>query len=101
MNIEKTMEVELLNIMKYTTKDNRNRCILRFRIISDDCVSCNDLFKGVAIMESYFDGYDAFNKIPNNYFGSKVNLTLREQQSANNPLVYTLKVIKINDIDLV
>ena len=101
MTNETKMDVELLNIVKYTTKDNRNRCLLRFRPISDNCVSVNDKFKGVSIIDTYFDGHEVFDKIPNNYFGSNVEITLKQVSSSSNPLQQRTIVCKVNDIDLV
>ena len=98
---ESKMDVELLNIIKYTTKDGRNRCILKFRPISDNCVSISDKFKGVSIIETYFDGHEVFDKIPNNYFGSNVEMTLKQVTSSSNPLQQRTIVSKINDINLV
>lgn len=97
--MDNKMDVELLNVIKYTTKDNRERTLLRFRPISKDCVSSNDKFKGVSIIETYFDGFDVFNKIPLEYFGANVEITTRTNYS--NPMKPTLKVVKINDINLV
>lgn len=98
---ETKMDVELLNIIKYTTKDNRNRCILKFRPISDNCVSISDKFKGVSIIETYFNGHDVFDKIPNNYFGSNVEMTLQQVTDNSNPLKQKTIVSKINDINLI
>lgn len=101
MTNETKMDVELLNIVKYTTKDNRNRCLLRFRPISENCVSVNDKFKGVSIIDTYYDGHEVFDKIPNNYFGSNVEITLQQVSSSSNPLQQRTIVSKVNDINLV
>ena len=96
-----TMEVELLNAIKYTTKDNRNRTLIKFRVLNDNCVSYNDKFKGVSILDGYFDGHEPFDKIPLDYFGCKVTFTLEKTPSATDPRKETTKIIKINDITLV
>ena len=99
--MDNQMDVELLNIVKYTTKDNRNRCILRFRPITDDCVQSNDKFKGLSVIETYYDGFDVFDKIPKELFGVKSTIVLKRSINSNNPLKQQLKVVKVNDISLV
>lgn len=101
MTNESKMEVELLNIVKYTTKDERNRCLLRFRPIFENCVSVNEKFKGVTIIDSYFNGHEVFDKIPNDYFGSSVEITFTQINNPNNPLQPRIIVTKVNDISLV
>ena len=99
--MENKMDVELLNIVKYTTKDNRNRCILRFRPISNDSLQNNAKFKGLSVIETYYNGFEIFDKIPLEYFGCKVSIILKRDINPLNPLKQQLQVVKINDIDLV
>lgn len=96
-----TMEVELLNVIKYTTKDNRQRTMIHFRLIDDKANVCTDKFKGIGILDSYFNGHDVFDKIPLEYFGRKVNMTLDKVQNPTDPRKETTRIVKINDISLV
>ena len=99
--MDNTMEVELLNVIKYQTKDNRERTMLRFRSIDKDSFSDNSKFKGYSVIESYYDGYDVFDKIPKELFGVRVVINLKRLINPSNPLKQSLKVVKVNDIDLV
>ena len=94
------MEVQLLNITKYTTKDNRNRCILRFILLDKESMVANGNFKGITILETYYNG-DVFDKIPLSKFGTKVTITTKTIPSENNPLVSISNIVKIDDISLV
>lgn len=98
--MENTMEVELLNVIKYTTKDNRNRCILRFISLDKSSITTNSKFKGISIIEQYYDGFEVFEKLPIDLFGQKCTITTKRVQSPSNPLTQTVKVVKVNDIDL-
>lgn len=97
---EITMDAELINVIKYTTNDNRQRTIIKFISLDKDSISSNDKFKGIAIIENYYDGFQIFDKIPVDLFGKKVLLTLKKSTNPSNPLLQVFKVIKINDINL-
>lgn len=99
--MENEMEVELLNVVKYTTNDNRKRTILRFISLDKDTILDNDKFKGINVIDTYYDGFEVFDKIPKDLFGRKVVIQTKTITSASNPLLQILKVVKINDIDLV
>ena len=99
--MDNQMEVELLNIIKYTTKDGRNRCILRFRPLTKDCIQSTDKFKGLSIIETYYNGFDIFDKIPSDLFGVRSTIVLKRTINSNNPLKQQMQVVKVNDIDLV
>lgn len=98
--MENTMEVELLNVIKYTTKDNRNRVILRFISLDKNSITTNSKFKGISIIEQYFDGFEVFDKLPQELFGTKCTITTKRVSSFSNPLQQVIKVVKVNDIDL-
>lgn len=98
---QQKMEVELLNVIKYTTKDNRQRTLLRYRPINDNCVSNIERFKGISVLESYFDGFGVFDKIPLDYFGANVDLYYEKIPRSDDPFKDTTKIVKINDISLV
>ena len=98
--MENELEVQLLNVVKYKTKDNRDRTILRFISLDKDKMVNNDKFKGITIIDMYYDGYDVFDKIPFDLVGKRVTVTTEVISNISNPLLQTLKVIKINDISL-
>lgn len=95
-----SMEVELLNAIKYVTKDKRNRTLIHFRVLGENAVSSSDKFKGVTILDGYFDGFEVFDRIPVNYFGCKVTLYYEKQPSKNDPFKEVTKIVKLNDINL-
>lgn len=99
--MDNEMEAELINIIKYTTHDNRDRTIVKFISLDKEAITQNDKFKGISIIENYYDGFSVFDKIPLDLIGKRVILTLKKTTNPSNPLLQIFKVTKINDIDLV
>lgn len=97
------VQVELLNVCKYETKENKKqRTMINYRLLNEEAnQSKSEKFKGYAVLTSYFDGWEVFEKIPENYFGHSVKLIIKKETSLYDPLKEISKVVKINDIDLV
>lgn len=100
---QNAVQVELLNVCKYETKEEKKqRTMINYRILSEEALQQrSEKFKGYAVLTAYFDGWEVYEKIPNNYCGKAVNLIIEKTQSPYDPLKEISRVVKINDIDLV
>lgn len=96
------VKIELLNVIKYETKEKKQRTMITYRLLDKDAIiTSSEKMKGYATLNAYFDGYEVYNKIPVELCGTACDMELESKVSSYDPTKETKVVKTIADISLV
>lgn len=83
---KKEMKIKIFNVMRYERKEDKSpRTKISLYFSSENNIRTSEKFKGFAIVDFYFNGYDVFNKITSNLIDVELTGVFKSEPTPSNP----------------